>query len=153
MTNRSVVHDTFVVERTYPSSTARVFSAWADPAFKSQWFGEPGVDDPNYELDFRVGGHERTSGNPGGGTMHFTYDAIYQDIVDGERIVYTYEMQLNGNRVSVSVASVEFRSDGDGTRLVLTEHGAYLDGYDTSAAREHGTGELLNALGRALEAQ
>jgi len=32
MTDRSVTHATFVVERTYPVSPARVFAAWAEPS-------------------------------------------------------------------------------------------------------------------------
>ncbi|RUU02407.1 polyketide cyclase, partial [Mesorhizobium sp. USDA-HM6] len=41
-------------------------------------------------------------------------------------------------------------AEGQGTRLILTEQGAFFDGHDTSATREHGTGELLDALGAAL---
>ena len=29
MTERSVIHDTFVIERTYPASSSRVFAAFA----------------------------------------------------------------------------------------------------------------------------
>ena len=32
MTERSVTHATFVIERTYDATPARVFAAWADPA-------------------------------------------------------------------------------------------------------------------------
>jgi len=35
--------------------------------------------------------------------------------------------------------------------LMVTEQGAFLDGFDSPDQREHGTGELLNALGRELE--
>ena len=45
-----------------------------------------------------------------------------------ERIVYTYSMHLDQTLLSISVATVEFRAEGAGTRLVLTEQGAYLDG-------------------------
>jgi hypothetical protein len=34
---------------------------------------------------------------------------------------------------------------------VFTEQGAYLDGLDTPQLREHGTRELLEALGAELE--
>jgi hypothetical protein len=51
----------------------------------------------------------------------------------------------------VSVATLEFYAEGSGTRLILTEQGAYLDGLDTSAQREEGTQQLLNALGTYLE--
>jgi uncharacterized protein YndB with AHSA1/START domain len=147
MTERSVTHSTFVIERTYDASPARVFGAWADPEAKGRWFGAG-----DFELDFRVGGREINRGGPEGGPT-YTYDARYQDIVGDERIVYTYDMHLDDTLISVSLASVEFKAEGDGTRLTLTEHGAFLDGHDTPEQREHGTGGLLDALGKELERQ
>jgi uncharacterized protein YndB with AHSA1/START domain len=41
MTERKVTHSTFVVERTYPASPARVFAAFADPKIKDRWFAGP----------------------------------------------------------------------------------------------------------------
>ncbi|TIO37465.1 MAG: polyketide cyclase, partial [Mesorhizobium sp.] len=35
---------------------------------------------------------------------------------------------------------------------ILTEQGAFFDGIDSPATRQHGTGELLDALGAALQA-
>ena len=150
MTGRSVTHDTFVVERSYPASPARVFAAWADPAAKARWFASPEEWGPDeFELDFRVGGRERSRGGPQGGPL-ITYEARYQDIVADERIVYTYAMEVDGTLISISVATVELRPERGGTRLVLTEQGAYLDGHDTSAQRQQGAGSLLDALGAQL---
>ncbi len=56
MTERSVTHATFVVERIYDASPARVFAAWADPEVKTRWFGNPDEGTSEYDLDFRVGG-------------------------------------------------------------------------------------------------
>jgi uncharacterized protein YndB with AHSA1/START domain len=81
VTERSVTHATFVVERSYDAAPARVFAAWADPAAKDRWFASP---------------------------------------------------------------------EGAGIRLVLTEQGAYLDGFDDTGERERGTAELLDALGAEL---
>ena len=146
MTQRSVTHATFTVERTYPTPPEEVFAAWADPTAKAQWFGSGGGDD--FELDFRIGGREINRGGP-----VFTYDAHYHDIVDNERIVYTYEMYMGDTRISVSLTSVELTATADGTRLVFTEAGAFLDGHDTPQQRESGTGSLLDALGTALTGQ
>jgi uncharacterized protein YndB with AHSA1/START domain len=144
MTERSVTHSTFAIERTYEASPARVFAAWSDPEAKARWFGAS-----DFELDFRIGGRELNRGGPDGGPV-FTYDALYQDIVPDERIVYTYDMLMDDTRISVSVATVEFEPSGDGTRLTFTEQGAFLDGHDTPEQREHGTGSLLDALGRMI---
>jgi uncharacterized protein YndB with AHSA1/START domain len=151
MTKRSVTHATFVIERTYDASPARVFAAWATPEAKGLWFAGP--DEwvkSSHELDFRVGGRERVVGGPPGGPVH-SFAARYQDIVPNERIISSYDMHLDDKRISVSLATVEFKPAGAGTLLTYTEQGAFLDGYDNPADREHGTGELLDALGRELQ--
>jgi uncharacterized protein YndB with AHSA1/START domain len=144
---RSTTHATFVIERTYDASPQRVFDAWADPAAKAQWFGPP--NKPDYSLEFRVGGHERF-GTPGPGGSLYTFDAVYQDIVPGQRIVHCYDMHREDVRISVSLATIEIEAHGDGTRLTLTEHGVYLDGHDTPAQREHGTNVMIEALAEYL---
>jgi uncharacterized protein YndB with AHSA1/START domain len=146
MSERSTHHATFVIERTYAALPARVFAAWADPETKARWFvGPEDWQSGKHELDFRVGGRERVGGGPPGGPVH-TFDARYHDIVPNERIVSTYDMYLDQTRISVSLATVEFKSAGTGTRLIYTEQGVFLDGYDIPAQREHGTRELLDAL-------
>jgi uncharacterized protein YndB with AHSA1/START domain len=150
MTERKVTHSTFVVERTYPASPARVFAAFADPKIKDRWFAGPEEWRPDErEMDFRVGGRETSRGGPKGGPIH-AFDALYYDIVPNERIVFAYDMHLDDLRISVSLATIELKPDGAGTRLVYTEQGAFLDGFDDPAGREHGTGELLDQLGRVL---
>jgi len=150
VTERSVTHATFVVERTYDASPARVFAAWADPAIKTRWFAGPDErKSGNHELDFQVGGREISRGGPAGGPI-FSFEARYQDIVPDERIVYTYEMHLNEKRISVSLGTVELKPAGSRTRLTYTEQGAYLDGLDTPDQRQQGTGTLLDALGEEL---
>jgi uncharacterized protein YndB with AHSA1/START domain len=150
MNERSTHHDTFVIERKYAAPPARVFGAWADPRAKARWFVGPDEwEASGHELDFRIGGREHVAGGPKGGPVH-TYEARYQDIVPNERIVYTYDMHMDDKRISVSLATVEFKPAGGGTTLVFTEQAVYLDGFDTAAAREEGTRELLNQLDAAL---
>jgi uncharacterized protein YndB with AHSA1/START domain len=147
MIKRTITHGTFTLERRYPAAPSRVFKALADPASKKRWFTGPQEWGPDvHEMDFRVGGRETSVGGPKGGAVH-RFDALYQDIVPEQRIIYTYDMYLDDTRISVSLASFEFHPDGDGTRLVLTEMGAYLDGFDDGSERERGTADLLDALG------
>ena len=150
MTQRSAVHATFVIDRTYDAAPERVFKAFADPVAKRRWFGAPAEWGPSpYEMDFRVGGRETSSGRPPGGQTHH-YRALFQDIVPNERIVSTYDMDFDGVRISVSLATVELKPEGEGTRLTYTEQGVYLDGYDDAGGREHGTRWLLGKLGESL---
>jgi uncharacterized protein YndB with AHSA1/START domain len=146
----TVAHDTFVIERSYDVPVAQVFGAWSDPELKARWFG--GSADAlgaGYQLDFRVGGHEVNRGGPPSGPI-FTYDAEFRDIIPEQRIVYTYEMFADEDRLSVSVATVQFNSQGATTKLILTEQGVFLDGHDTVAQREEGTRGLLESLARLL---
>lgn len=150
MSERSVAHATFVLERTYDAAPARVFAAWSDRRAKAKWFVGPDEwESSDHKLDFRVGGSESVSGGPVGGPVHH-YNAVYQDIVPNQRIVSTYEMRSDDQRISVSLATVEFKPEGSGTRLVYTEQGAFLDGLDSVESREQGTADLLDALGAAL---
>jgi uncharacterized protein YndB with AHSA1/START domain len=145
MSERSVEHATLVVERFYEAPPESAFAAWADPEAKRQWFG--GGDE--LQLDFRIGGRESSRGRAPDG-HEYVYDATYRDIVPSERIVYTYEMTIEGERFSVSVVTVEFTAARGGTRLVLTEQSVFLDRRDEASRRERGWGGLLDALGRAL---
>lgn len=148
MTERSVEHATFVVERSYAAPPERAFAAWADPEAKAQWFGG---SQGEFELDFRVGGREfgrGTEPNEGGS---YVYEAVFRDIVEAQRIVYTYDMFVDGTLISASLATVEFEPNGEGgTRLVYTEQAAFLDGHEVPASREGGMGGLLDALGEHL---
>jgi uncharacterized protein YndB with AHSA1/START domain len=149
MIDRSVEHAAFVVERVYDVSPDRVFAAWSDPQAKARWFdGSEG----EFELDFRVGGWERGRGTLPDG-REYAFEALYRDIVPDRRILYTYDMLLDGIRISVSVATAEFEPERNGTRLVFTEQGAFLDGHETLARREQGMGSLLDSLGQWLQSQ
>ncbi len=154
MTDRSVSHGTFVIERHYPAPPAKVFGAWADGAAKEIWMDDPDYnpDGSQYELDFRVGGHKRLSGLGPDGKPH-RYDAQYYDIVPDYRIVYSYEMYAVDDRMSVSLATVEIVPDQDGTKLTYTEQGAFLDGIDKPEARQEGTAWMLDNLGKYLASQ
>ncbi len=151
MTQSTVAHDTFVVERTFDVPVAQVFRAWADPTLKARWFaGSTDALGAGYELDFRVGGREAFRGGPPGGPVH-TYESRFHDIVPEQRIVYTYEMSADADRISVSVATVQFHNHDAATQLVVTEQGVFLDGHDTASQREEGTRSFLDSLATVLE--
>jgi uncharacterized protein YndB with AHSA1/START domain len=149
---RSVNHTTFVLERRYPAAPSRVFAAWASEEAKAVWMDDPDFksdESSTTEMEFRVGGHERFGGLTPEGTT-YSYDATYYDIVPDQRIVYSYEMYSGEDRMSVSLATVQFTPDGAGTHLTYTEQGAFLDDIDKPEAREEGTAWLLDNLGKYL---
>jgi uncharacterized protein YndB with AHSA1/START domain len=148
MTERSAVHATFVLERTYPYPPERVFACWSSQEAKLRWFGcHEGAE---YAMDFRVGGGETYRGGPEGGPT-YRNQTIYQDIIPDRRIVYSYEMYCGADRISVSLNTVDFEPVAGGTRLVFTEQGVFLDGRDNPAQREEGSRPFLDKLQTELE--
>ncbi len=153
---RSIKHGSFVIERYYNYDTAALFRAWTDPAAKARWFNGPADKwtEVLREMDVRVGGRERAIGKFADGSES-RFEALYFDIVPERRLVYTYDMYWQGKKISVSLASVEFVTQGKdgsrGTKLVVTEQHAFLDGYEDAGNRERGTQGLMDNLEVALE--
>lgn len=150
MSGRSLSHATFVVERRYDAPPAAVFAAFADPAAKRRWFAEgDGWEVEAFEADFRVGGWERSRFRFRGGPL-IRNDTVYLDIVPDARIVIAYGMAVGEAPISSSLATIELRPEGAGTRLTFTEQDAFLDGQDNAGQREQGTRGLLDALDAEL---
>ncbi len=156
MTQARINHATFVIEHHYSATPKRVFAAFADPRKKRRWFAEgEGFALDSYELDFRVGGIERSrfrfmgdgpveQGAPMGN------DTYFHDIVPDQRIIFSYAMTLDDTPFSCSLATIELRHDSQGTLLVFTEQAAFLENADGPQTREAGWRELLDSLGRHL---
>lgn len=136
----TLTNATFTIERVLNASTERVFAAYASLEAKSAWFKAPSdIETLNRDFDFRVGGKERFHARwPSG--MVTDFQATYHDIVENERIILVYDMFHNGNKLSVSLLTLEFRAEGDRTRLIHTEQGSHLTGgAEAVQSREHGT--------------
>ena len=147
---RSEIHATFVVERSYPVPVIAVWHALSDNEARDQWFGGGAEFDVREKShDFRVGGHGVEDGQwRGGPTSRFV--STYTDIVDQQRMVFAYDMWVDDRHISTSLTTIVVEPDGDGTRLTYTEQGVHLDGLDTVEGREEGTRELLDNLGSFL---
>ena len=151
----AVTHGTFVIERNYPTTPERVFAALADPKKKRRWYaaGESSEVE-EFEMDFRVGGNERTQrrfkeGTPFPGTLLINH-TNYQDIVPNRRVVLAYTMTLGERRISASLATFELVPTEKGTDLIFTEQGAYFEGADGPKMREDGWRKLLESLAKEL---
>ncbi len=147
---RSQTHATFVIERTYPVPVSEVWHALSVNDARDQWFG----GGPEFEIaekshDFRVGGHGVEDGAWHSGPRS-RFESTYTDIVDEQRMVFTYDMWIDGRHISTSLTTIAVEPDGAGTRLTFTEQAVHLDGLDSAEGREEGTAGLLDNLGSFL---
>lgn len=155
MEQQSVIHSTFVIERSYPQSPDRVFSAFADATKKRRWFAEGhGHNIEQFEMDFRVGGAEQLryrfkEGTPLPGA-ELTSVGSYQDIIPNRRIVTASTMTLGDKRISSSLVTVELLSTDQGTDLICTHQGAFFEGSGGPQMREAGWRQLLDQLATVL---
>jgi len=150
VTERSQIHATFVIERAYPVPVEAVWHALSDNDVRDQWFGAGDAFDVQEKShEFRVGGHGIEQGQwHGGPRSRFT--STYTDIVDLQRIVFTYDMWVEERHMSTSLTTIVLEPDGDHTRLTYTEQGVHFDGLDSPEGREEGTKGLLDQLGAYL---
>lgn len=156
MTEPTTIHDTFVLERRYPLPPEAVFETLADPELKRRWFA--GGDHPaeTFEMDFRIGGTERTlfrlgDGSPFPGTAVVT-EGRYEDIEPGRRVVVSSTMSLGERRISTALVTFELLANGSGTDLILTHQAAFYEGADGPEMRKDGWEKMLAALDRQLDA-
>ena len=148
----SVEHGSFTIERVFDAPLSLVFHSWADTNAKAHWFrGGPEWIEKVRRQDFRVGGEDELSGQWRETGKISTFRARYFDIRNDERILYVYEMFIDGKKISTSLATIAFAQEGGRTRLTLTEQGAFLDDHDDAGSRERGIRAQMEMLAEALK--
>jgi uncharacterized protein YndB with AHSA1/START domain len=137
-----ISHDTFTIERTFSSDRFRTFQAWANADQKAKWFVGPAGRwiAIRREMNFSKGGEEIVVGRfEDHGTSGFF--CTYQDIVDQERIVYSYRMFVDEELLSISLVTVQFKDEGAGCKTIFTEQGVYFG--DPTAAKNRLVGSQM----------
>jgi uncharacterized protein YndB with AHSA1/START domain len=155
MNEPTVAHSTFVIERRLPQSADRVFAALTDPAVVRRWYADgDGRSAESFEMDFSVYGRQHMGSRMGDQTPFpgalLESDAVFLDIVPGQRLVVAQTMTLAGRRISASLITYEVLASGEGAELVFTHQGAFFEGSGGPEMREEGWRHLLEGLERTL---
>lgn len=128
---------TLRIERFIRAPQARVYALWTNPAEMDKWNVPEGMTVPEAEQDIRVGGKFRAVLMEADGTRH-TAVGEYREVTPPERLVYTHawltDDETNGRTTPQTIVTVEFLTENDGTRVVLTQTGfankASRDGHE-----------------------
>jgi uncharacterized protein YndB with AHSA1/START domain len=115
-THRTDSEREIVVERTVAATPERIFEAYTDPKLVPRWWAPPGGSLRVEQMDVRPGGKYRyVQRNPGGQELVFL--GSYVAVTPPTRLVYTFEVEGQGNPVTTTV---DLRGEGEATRVTLT---------------------------------
>ncbi len=146
-------HTTFVIERVLPGNTKHAFQFFSDPKLKRRWTScHPDWQEIETRCDFRIGGEELSLLRSPDGKVH-EFRSRYLDILEAGHIVYAFTMRTDGNLISSSMATIEFKpsSKTASTAMLYTEQAAFLGGEAEIAPRREGTGHGFNRLVAEVE--
>ena len=106
------------IVRVFDAPRDVVWKAWTEPRHLAQWFGPKGFTNPVCEADVRPGGTMRITMQGPEGTL-YPFVATYDEVVVPERLVWTSQVEHDGN-VSFEVRQVTTFVERDGkTEITL----------------------------------
>lgn len=148
-----IVHDTIRAERVVNAAPEKVFIAWTDSEAREKWEPTPEGMEMNYDgYDFRTGGHEKSRMTKDGVVLA-EFDTWYVVIAENSRVVSSVRVAAGGSALSCSQNTVDFRQEGNKTRLICHEQVAWLDGNNRRSDHEGGWATLLERLAEVVEPQ
>jgi uncharacterized protein YndB with AHSA1/START domain len=132
-----------LIERILPAPRAHVFRAFTEPARMMHWFGPRGFTATQVTLDVRVGGAWR-GGMRGPDGVELVASGVYREVVENERLVFTYAWEEQGARGYETVCRLELSDAGEHTRLLFTQ--GPFQTPESARGHEGGWGEALQKL-------
>lgn len=107
-------HATITLERSYPAPLERLFSEFADPVSRARW-SAPSEEVLIYdEADFRIGGKDVFRCGPKGDPK-FRGETCYLLIVPNVRVVSSETLDMDDQRIAVSLTTLDFEPTQDAT--------------------------------------
>jgi len=150
--NEKPQHATIVLGRTYHAPLERIFSEYADPVARARW-SPPSNDALIYDqTDFRVGGRDLFRCRPKD-EPKFRGENLYHLIVPNKCVVFSETLDADGQRLAVSLNTLDFEATGESTKLKLTVQIVSLVGAGMIEGYKSGNNRALENLARHLSAE
>jgi uncharacterized protein YndB with AHSA1/START domain len=123
MSTATAVKPSLTIKRRFKASPAKAYSAWIEPEKIARWFGPPGSKIAEAKFDARAGGKYMILAVSESGE-EFHVSGTVREAIANERLVYDWAWRGTPDRVSL--VTVAFKPDGDGTLFTLT-HEQFFD--------------------------
>ena len=136
------------IERTFQAPVEAVFDAWtSEEVIRRWWQAEHGWETSDAEVDLRVGGVVRVVMRDPARDVEHGGGGRYTEIDPPNRLAFTWIWDGDTRRTLIELDFAE----RDGVTTVRFTHSGL---WDEAAVRahEHGWGNILDNLGRTLEA-
>lgn len=145
--NDRLVEQGLEITRVFDAPRTLVFKAWTSAAHCAHWFGPRDFTVPSCEVDFRIGGAYRANIRSPEGTDYW-FHGTYREIVEPERLVFTFRWEEEGERGLDTLVTVRFAEHDGKTKLTFRQapfqSAAERDGH------ESGWSECLDRLAAYL---
>ena len=139
--------DSLQVSYSFKSKPEKVFRAWTDPAWLTQWFKvAPDYSTPIAEVDLRVGGRYRLGMQPPDGEVNVV-GGEYRVVDAPRKLSFTWAWEAAPPEAPDMLVTVEFVAEGSGTRVDLRhERLPSVESRDTHLAGWEGCFAQLQAV-------
>ncbi len=146
-----LIHDMIRAERCFSLPVERLFGAWGDPDQLGIWPFQvhEEIDGRLEHMDFRDGGSKRmVYGDPFG--TRYVEDAVYLRILKYHQITMMEQVSNGGRLLAAALTSLEFFSEGSGSRLFVTDQVMIFEPRYDLDARRNGWERILDTVAAYL---
>jgi uncharacterized protein YndB with AHSA1/START domain len=107
---------TLVVRRTIRATAERLFDAWTRPSQLTSWWGPPGIECVDAQVDLQLGGAYRIANRfPDGRVVWISGE--FEVIEAPRRLVYTW--RLDSQESGPERVTVRFEPQGEFTEVII----------------------------------
>jgi uncharacterized protein YndB with AHSA1/START domain len=147
---------TLVTTRVFDAPREAVYKAWIDPKQLARWFPPEGFTSPRCEVDPRPGGVIRVDmkapdGPPFDGKV-FPGPGVFREVVPNERLVFTMEPEIDGQKLPMVLTTVRFEDQTGKTKCTVEQTLETVEAFKAMAKQgmAEGINESLGKLAGVL---